>query len=202
MISIICGRGVFTDADNAGTLGYVFEREGSQYGLSASHVIGNYNQSPRGSNVKYKGLGNSIICGKVLSFAQLFDGPVCFDGGIFKLQPEITHVRYQEGFEPSNRFIIDPQPGLRVKHFGRETEGRFGEIIEVNASRTIDSHGGISLEDMLIVEGETGMFSGFGDSGSLVLSDDNRIIGLVTGVVDGFTLVSKIKYLHALTKDL
>ncbi len=70
--------------------------------------------------------------------------------------------------------------GMRVKKFGRTTSFTTGTITQVNAIFSVQGYPGgpAVFTDQLAVTGDDGTFLEGGDSGSSLISDDNKVVGL------------------------
>lgn len=94
---------------------------------------------------------------------------------------------------------INPSPvlqhriGDRVQKSGRTTGHQFGRVVGVDATSHIGyGQGTARFVGQTIIRGDNGDFSGPGDSGSLVLSEDNRPYGLLFAGGGGTTIINTI----------
>jgi hypothetical protein len=91
----------------------------------------------------------------------------------------------------------NPSIGLSVKKGGRTTGNTFGEIVDVSADVNVAGYPGgtRSFVDQIIVESITSdPFSAPGDSGSLVLNDQNQVIALLFAGDATQTMCNKISH--------
>jgi len=167
----------------AGTLSYAKERKtGNLIGLSNNHVSG-----PRWgeSQIAVPGETPQLQPGR-------FDGGVkdgfgvlrdivpvdlppkrnLVDAGTFDspyLKEEILEIG-----EPAE--IIDPKVGMRIQKSGARSGHTFSKLIDVNAVIDVEGHGVCLFEDIAVAQPALGIP---GDSGSTVLDENNRVIGLL-----------------------
>ena len=85
--------------------------------------------------------------------------------------------------------------GLRVKKSGRTTGLTTGEIIQVDVTVNVDYGGGrvAQFTDQLMA----GAMSQGGDSGSAVLDEQNRLMGLLFAGSDNSTIINRIEHVFA-----
>lgn len=93
--------------------------------------------------------------------------------------------------------ISDAPLGTRVRKAGRTTEHTFGTVTGVEASVSVNysSIPGQKLAPFahqIIIEGDGGDFSAGGDSGSIILNDDNYAVGLLFAGGGGQTIANPI----------
>lgn len=88
----------------------------------------------------------------------------------------------------------NPSLGLQVRKSGRTTGITTGQITDLSADVTISGYPGGSrrFSDQLLIEASSGLFSDHGDSGSLVLNDNNQVIGLLFAGGGTLTIANKI----------
>ncbi len=70
--------------------------------------------------------------------------------------------------------------GMKVKKFGRTTSLTTGTITQVNATFSVQGYpgGAAVFTDQIAVTADSGTFLEGGDSGSSLISDDNKVVGL------------------------
>ena len=70
--------------------------------------------------------------------------------------------------------------GMRVKKFGRTTSFTEGTITQVNATFTVQGYPGgpATFTDQIAITADSGTFLEGGDSGSSLISEDNKVVGL------------------------
>jgi hypothetical protein len=91
--------------------------------------------------------------------------------------------------------IADAEIGLEVKKSGRTTGLTHGIIDDVNATITVNYGGGryALFKDQIIIKAKTGSFSAGGDSGSVIVKEnENRVVGLLFAGSQIFTVANKI----------
>lgn len=100
------------------------------------------------------------------------------------INPEIRDVGVISG-------VTEGTVGLKVHKSGRTTEHTHGEITQVEASVSVDYGAGQTayFTDQLIA----GAMCDGGDSGSAVLAEDNKIIGLLFAGGEGVTVINRIQ---------
>ena len=81
--------------------------------------------------------------------------------------------------------------GMKIKKYGRTTAYTEGEIIQVDASILVSYGEGKNawFEDQLVA----GNMSAGGDSGSVVISDENDLVGLLFAGSDTSTIINRIQ---------
>ncbi len=183
------GYSVGVDSVTAGTIGCaVYSGDGENiehYILSNNHVLADENRAQLGAVIVQPGIADG---GKVPNdvIGTLHDyEPIKFitsnrepqnvvDCAIAKctpniITPEICWIGYVNG-------ISDPQKDMIVKKSGRTTALTTGKILLTNATLKIKYNTGTALFVNQIVT--SGMSKG-GDSGSLLLNENNEAIGLL-----------------------
>ena len=81
--------------------------------------------------------------------------------------------------------------GMSVKKFGRTTEFTTGSILQIDVTSTVNYGGGktATFVDQLMA----GNMSAGGDSGSAILSEDNKIVGLLFAGSSSSTIINRIQ---------
>lgn len=203
---ISCGHPSIT----AGTLGGLFlDKDDEVVVLSNNHVLANENNAYRIGEDGYAG------------HAMLQPGP--YDGGrhpwhrIGSLKDFVALRKGADNYEDSaigllqnsryfsidninpdiitigriNDFNLTPAVDMPVKKTGRTSGYKTGKIIGINATIYVGyDMGTLKFVDQILT---TDMSLG-GDSGSLVLDNDNNIVGLLFAGSSQFTVVNKISY--------
>jgi len=120
---------------------------------------------------------------------NLFDGalaaPVVPVDGI-DVSPEILEVGIPTGWAHGE------QIGLQVKKSGRTTGLTTGKVIQTNVDILVDygiGKGAVLFENQIISDG----YCQGGDSGSVVLNDNNEVVGLLFAGSDTITVFSPIE---------
>lgn len=94
---------------------------------------------------------------------------------------------------PVREYVV----GTTVKKTGRTTGATTGRIVGTHAQSAVNygQSGTAHFVDQLIIEGDRGQFSDAGDSGSLILTEDNRPIGLLFAGGGGQTIANPIAHI-------
>jgi hypothetical protein len=80
--------------------------------------------------------------------------------------------------------VVDPKPGMPVKLAGRNGAA-IGVIEDVNARLRMDYRfGTFDLDQMVLIKSENEPLAKPGDSGSLLINDDNQAVAIVVGGAD------------------
>lgn len=100
------------------------------------------------------------------------------------ISPEIIGIGISHGLGTA-------QLGIKIKKTGRTTELTSGEILQVNVTVNVQYGAGqvAIFEDQLLA----GAMSAGGDSGSAVIDDKGRIIGLLFAGSDSATIINRIE---------
>jgi len=186
------------DQTAAGTIGwFMVDEDGNIYLLSNNHVWANENNAAQGDPIVQPGLldggdpENDVI-------AELYDWiDIDFTGN-----PNTVDVAIATPLDLSQVYTsimvlggvtgkADPQQDSKAKKVGRTTGYTEGIITDASATLNVDYDSGTALfQDVFIVQGEDVIVQG-GDSGSPVLDEQGRFLGLLfAGSDDGKTLVA------------
>jgi len=186
------------DQNAAGTIGwFMVDEDGNIYILSNNHVWANENNATQGDKIVQPGLldggdpENDVI-------AELYDwididfagNPNTVDVAIaipLDLSQVYTSIMVVGGVTGK----ADPVQDSKAKKVGRSTGYTEGTIIDTSATLNVDYDSGTALfQDVFIVQGED-IIVQQGDSGSPVLDEQGRFLGLLfAGSDDGKTLVA------------
>jgi hypothetical protein len=99
--------------------------------------------------------------------------------------------------EPPVRKLYEPTVGLEVVKSGRTTGVTKGTVFDTAWNGYVTYSRGIAFfTDQVLVQGYK--FSQGGDSGSLVMSSDRSIVGLLFAGSDEYTVVNKLKHVENL----
>jgi hypothetical protein len=181
-----------------GTIGCIVEKHGHRYVLSANHVLARQNQAHLGEVIVQPSLPDLDPdgCRSVPAWAAIarladfqrvyYDGttPNFMDAAIAEVTLPPGQVRGttpREYYGAPGTTPIGARLGMKVQKLGRTTALTHGVITGVNAKVEVDFPSGTAL---LVGQLETsGRFGDFGDSGSLVITDDDRQrpVGMVIG---------------------
>jgi len=186
------------DQTAAGTIGwFMVDEDGNIYLLSNNHVWANENNAQQGDKIVQPGVldggdpENDVI-------AELYDWiDIDFTGN-----PNTVDVAIATPLDLSQVYTsimvlggvtgkADPVQDTKAKKVGRSTGYTEGTITDVSATLNVDYDSGTALfQDVFIVESDNVIVQG-GDSGSPVLDENNRFLGLLfAGSDDGKTLVA------------
>jgi hypothetical protein len=204
----------------AGTAGARVIRNDSVFILSNNHVLAASNDASKGDATLQPGPFDGGVY-PVDSAASLFDFQVIdFDGGNNTMDAAIAltsvanfgnSTPLDDGYGTPNAAIFDDADGngsfddighalgRTVQKYGRTTELTHGTITGINASVTVcyDEFFGIcffsaNYVDQLVIT--PGTFSGGGDSGSLIVTDDGNKnpVGLLFAGSSSMTVANRI----------
>ena len=183
----------------AGTIGCrVVDASGNVYALSNNHVYANVNKATIGDNVLQPGSydggtdpGDAIgtlYDFEVISFSEnnTMDAAIAISstGNLNYSTPGTT---VGDGYGTPSSTTITASIGMKVQKYGRTTGHTFGEIAEVNVTVDVcyETRGPFNCsKSARFVDQVTitpGTFSGGGDSGSLIVTDDgtNKPVALL-----------------------
>ncbi len=90
--------------------------------------------------------------------------------------------------------IAEPQLNMDVKKMGRTTEVTYGRIMQIDVSVNV-GYGNRSA--YFVDQFVTGNMSQGGDSGSAVLSSDNKLVGLLFAGSEAITVMNRIQNVFA-----
>lgn len=192
-----------------GTIGCVVQRGAHRYVLSANHVFARQNQALLGEIIVQPSLPDlSADCSPAppsAAVAQLTDfTPVVYDGRT----ANTMDAAIAELTLPSSQFSASTPPGyygfpsstlaavvdgMAIMKLGRTTELTHGQVKAVNVKTKIVFASGTAVFTGQVMTSPG--FGGFGDSGSLVLTDDGtrRPVGmLIGGTSNGSGIVTPI----------
>ena len=186
------------DQTAVGSIGwFMVDEDGNIYLLSNNHVWANENNAAQGDKIVQPGVfdggdpENDVI-------AELYDWiDIDFTGN-----PNTVDVAIATPLDLSQVYTsimvlggvtgkADPQQDSKAKKVGRTTGYTEGIITDASATLNVDYDTGTALfQDVFIVQGEDVIVQG-GDSGSPVLDEQGRFLGLLfAGSDDGKTLVA------------
>jgi hypothetical protein len=119
-----------------------------------------------------------------LGATNLVDCAVARPANPQEIAPEIMELGRVNG-------IMDVEPGMKVKKSGRTSGVTEGKVTAIKVTLNISMGGGsdiVRFHDQIMTE----MKSMAGDSGSLVLSEDNYAIGLLFAGSNDYTVLNPI----------
>jgi hypothetical protein len=186
----------------AGTLGALVARGATHFILSNNHVLANENSLPIGSAIYQPGLldhGNPATdaIARLSQFVPLSAGtPNRVDCAIAELTDidlgrarVMSKVGKLSGDQP-----LDAVQGARVEKVGRGTGYTTGAVFDVSATVTLDYElGELQFVDQVLIRGDSGEFSAYGDSGAIVVDvKSRRAIGLLIGGTTEYSVVNHL----------
>lgn len=191
-------------AITAGTIGCrVIDGEGNVYALSNNHVYANENQASIGDAVIQpgtydKGTSPADDIGTLADFE-----PIVFsrkagneiDAAIaLSLTANLDNATPTDGYGTPNSAIATAVPGQNVQKFGRTTGLTKGKVTAVNATVDVGYGPGKTARFVKQIVIEPGGFSAGGDSGSLIVTDDENLnpIGLLFAGSSTHTIANQI----------
>lgn len=196
---LVVGCSVGHIAATAGTLGLLarHRKTGHPVMLSNAHILAPSGKAKSGEPVMQPGPidGGGLPSTRVGALFDVIplkaDGPNQADAAIAMIDPSVTI--FDGGVPGLGAFVIGPdeaiRPGVGVVKLGRTTGIRHGQIraTELDDLGVDYDSGTLVFDNQIEIEGEPGLpFSDNGDSGSLVLDEGLRAIGLVfAGVPEG-----------------
>jgi hypothetical protein len=181
------------------------------YILSNNHVLANSNSAAPGDPVLQPGPfdGGTLPDDKIATLTRFV--PIAFEPPI----PRTLHKNLVDAaIAESHAFEVDrdvrwvgvPRAwrkrsdvtlGMRVKKFGRTTGLTLGKVIAIHATVDVGYGTGIArFTDQII----TSNISAGGDSGSLVVTEDNVAVGLLFAGSPTVTILNYIEHVRALLR--
>lgn len=178
-IGVSTGHGDIT----AGTVGArVYDATGNYYALSNNHVFANENAAALGDDILQPGpYDGGSAPNDVIGSLSAYE-PIVFstsannvmDAAIALSSDTVLRAKTPNdgyGFPSSNPQA--PDLNLGVQKYGRTTGHTTSQISGINATINVGYDGGTArFVDQVIISG--GKFSDGGDSGSLIVTDDNQ----------------------------
>jgi hypothetical protein len=179
-------------AVTAGTIGCrVKDGAGNVYALSNNHVYANSNNASIGDNVLQPGRVDGGInpdhaIGTLADYVAIdFSGGANYVDAAIALCSEATldnATPGDDGYGVPNSGTASAGLGLAVQKYGRTTGLTKGSISEVNATVNVGYGVGTAVfVEQIIIIGQRGKFSKGGDSGSLIVTNDEdcKPVGLL-----------------------
>jgi len=175
-------------AITAGTIGCRVTDGEIVYALSNNHVYANQNDVSLGDYViqpgayDYGSLPDDYL-GELYDFEPIdfFGGDNTIDAAIAILTTDLLSVSTPtDGYGTPSSAIVSPELGMLVQKYGRTTGWTHGQISGINATVNVCYESFMDLfcikqahfVNQIIIK--PGTFSGGGDSGSLIVTDDNN----------------------------
>jgi hypothetical protein len=190
---------------NSGTAGAFFKIKSNKeiYMLSNEHVIvdSNYGLNtkvvhPASSDVNND--GTNCLIGHVVWTSQKSDE--LMDAAIAKIDYPVSVGKYS--LSPDIKFLKFKKPkiGQNVKKYGKTTKLTHGEIRSINC--TVNVSGTASYNRLFKYQILTTFMSKPGDSGSILVTDKNELVGLIfAGDDESVTFANNINYIFENTID-
>ncbi len=194
----------------AGTIGCrVRDGQENVYALSNNHIYANSNDASIGDNALQPGPSDGGQDPED-AIGTLYDyEPIKFDGSNNYMDAAIavtstgnvgTSTPSGDGYGTPNSTIVDAYLGQPVQKYGRTTGWTQGEVAELNVTVTVCYEGFIwctksaTFADQISIT--PGEFSGGGDSGSLIVTDDSNKnpVGLLFAGSSDRTIANPIGY--------
>jgi len=186
----------------AGTLGAVVASEGEHFLLSNNHVLANENLLPVGSSIYQPGLldhgdPTTDAIARLSRFVPLSTSePNRVDCAIAALiDSQVVRARcLAKVGKLASTQPIDAVEGAKVEKVGRGTGYTVGTVFDLDASLVLEySAGELHFTDQILIRGEAGTFSDYGDSGAIVVdSDSRRATGLLIGGSGEYSVANHI----------
>ena len=212
---ITCGSSTApAGANYAGTFGALVRRKGSLFALSNNHVFGECNHTPLmhpilcpSANDVGQGLPYPRTLFTQSDLVPLYSGdpdhvaPCKLDASLARVIDEKQVSSFQGTYYDTPLSVRDPEPRDMVKKVGRTTGLTSGIvqskvagnlILPYNARRLKST---VYLTDVWFVQGNESDFALPGDSGSLVVTEDEKhCVGLVFAVSSlGLAVIAPLK---------
>ncbi len=187
----------------SGTLGALLFAGSKRYILSANHVIGMLGKAQVGDAISQPGLidnqcniprtvGKFTLASPIsdnvdAAIAELVTGTMDSTGAVF-------------GFGVPSSQIASPAAGMKVMKSGRSTGITHGTIQSYATNLKVDYSGGcksttpsiIRFSNQIVIVGDSATFAASADSGSLILTEDKRPVGLLIAGSDTLTVANPI----------
>jgi PKD repeat protein len=193
----------------AGTIGCrVKDSQGNVYALSNNHVYANSNNATLGDNVLQPGpydggTDPADAIGTLYDFELIsFSNNNYMDAAIAYCSTNTlgTSTPSGDGYGTPNSSTMDASIGLNVQKYGRTTSWTHGEIAEINVTVDVcyETRGPFNCVKAARFVNQIsitpGTFSGGGDSGSLIVTDDDSAnpVGLLFAGSTDRTIASPI----------
>ena len=191
-----------------GTIGARVTDGNHYYMLSANHIFARLNAASPGELVLQPGrLDNgctTIVAdsvGRLADFQPITYGSYAtnnfMDAAIVKV--DASYVGYStptDGYGAPNKTTAAASVNMLVKKYGRGTGLTQGKIIAINCSVVLNYPAGATRFNNQIVIANVGSsaFAGFGDSGSLMVTDNSSAnpVGLIYALTSSYTIASPI----------
>lgn len=186
----------------AGTFGALVTRGGARFILSNNHVLANENRLPIGAPIFQPGLldlGDRATDG-IAQLTQFVPLDVAAPNRVDCAIAEVTDAKLVQARvlakvgKLSGDQPIDATEGMRVEKVGRGTGYTTGTVSDVSATISLEYDiGELKFTDQILIQGESGVFSGGGDSGSIVVAmESGAATGLLIGGNEKFSIANHL----------
>jgi PKD repeat protein len=192
-------------AITAGTIGCRVTDGTDVYALSNNHVYANQNKASIGDNVLQPGTVDggvnpddaigTLYDFEEIQFARGWRVPEnTIDAAIALSSKANLGTATPGGYGTPNSTIVPAVLGQQVQKFGRTTELTTGEVTGVNATVNVNYGGGKVARFVGQIIITPGSFSAGGDSGSLIVTDDDNRnpVGLLFAGSSTITVANRI----------
>ena len=185
----------------AGTFGCLLEdASGDRYLLANNHVIADNNVAPIGSRIVQPaildgGLSPRDDIALLAAFQPIdFAGTNRIDAAVGALPDPAAAESGALAIGAFADPLAAPFAGQAVHKHGRSTERTAGTVIDASFDGFVDygPAGTAWFQDQIVIEGNSGAFSAAGDSGSVIVDDDNRPVALLFAGDGRHTLANPI----------
>lgn len=176
--------------ESAGTFGVIVEdtHGDNRYILSNNHVLSDEDYVPLGTPTLQPGSrdGGSAR-GRIARLAVSV--PLKYENRRNWMDAAMARLYANRSHDPSILGIGPPRgagtatQNARVRKSGRTTGVTHGVIreLKVDVLNMQFENGSVRMDDVIAIEGTNGMFSKVGDSGSAIVDDRDRVVGLLFG---------------------
>ncbi len=170
----------------AGTLGCIVRaRDGTELILSNNHVLANENRGAEGDPILQPGpfdggrtdrdtiarLQAWVVLRK--NETNVVDAAVATPYSQSDVTEDVLGIGRLMGTE-------EPRVGMSVRKSGRTTRLTQGTVTDVDVTLRVQyRHGSLIFTDQAFIAGERRAFSGGGDSGSVIVSENRKAVGLL-----------------------
>jgi hypothetical protein len=200
-------------AITAGTIGArVKDQYGNVYALSNNHVYANSNDAKKGDSALQPGPYDGGKDTDYYRIGKLYDfqpinfsifGSNTIDAAIASTTPdELGYATLDDGYGTPSSKTVAADAGSFVKKYGRTTGLSHGQVSEINVTITV-CYANCSnpfraklawFDDQIGISNGAYPFSAGGDSGSLIVTDDdnNNPVGLLFAGSDTKTFANRI----------
>jgi hypothetical protein len=190
---------------SAGTIGVRVKRGDDYFILSNNHIFARTNsasinelilQPGRGDVSCTQTLGDSI--GRLVDYETIVHSTSAnnlMDAALVKTDPwTVDNQTPNDGYGRPSSTLASLRTSMSVKKYGKATGLTTASVVSINATVNMNYAAGTTRFVNQIVTHSSTSFVGVGDSGSLVVTDNNqnRPVGLVFGASGSYTFVNPI----------